>query len=255
MRFKGARALVTGASSGIGRAIAVEFAREGADVCIAARRADRLEEVASGVRALGRRAVVSVCDVTREADVRATVAAAVAALGGLDAVVANAGIGVTGHFEKLTADDFRRQFETNVFGALHTAMAAVPELAKSRGRLALIGSVMGHVPLPKSAPYTMSKFAVTALAQTLQYDLRAKGVSTTLVSPGFVESEIRRKDNDGAPKDDPVPSWLVMPAETAARKIVRAMARRRREIVITIHGKVAVWIHRHFPWLIRAVVR
>ena len=251
MRFAGKTALVTGASAGIGRALAMEFAREGADVAVAARRMDLLEKLVRDIEGLGRRALALRCDVTREDEVRTAVAETVSRFGAIDVAVANAGFGVVGPVEQLTSDDFRRQFETNVFGVIHTVKAAMAELEKSRGRLALVGSVSGHLTVPGTAAYSMSKYAVRSLAEALFHELRPKGVSVTLISPGFVESEFRQVDNQGVlhpGAGDPYPRWLVMPVETAARKIVRAIADRRREIILTGHGKLAVFCQRHFPW-------
>ena len=172
--------------------------------------------------------------------------------------MANAGFGVVGPFMLLEVDDYRRQFETNVFGVLRTIKAALPDVRHARGRIAIIGSVAGHVAAPGSSPYAMSKFAVRALAEALGHELAPTGVSVTLASPGYVRSELRRVDNRGVlrePTPDPVPKLLVMPAERAARQIVRAIARRRGEVVITGHGKAAVFFQRHTPWLTSAVIR
>ena len=111
--------------------------------------------------------------------------------------MANAGFGVVGPIERLTLDDYRRQFETNVFGVLRTVFATLAELRRSRGRLVIVGSVSGHVALPNASPYAMSKFAVRALAQALDFELRPTGVSVTLVSPGFVDTELHQVDNRG----------------------------------------------------------
>jgi NAD(P)-dependent dehydrogenase (short-subunit alcohol dehydrogenase family) len=197
-------------------------------------------------------------DVTVDGDLERAAASARATFGRLDVVVANAGFGVVGPFERLTLDDYRRQFETNVFGVLRTVRATLDDLKASRGRLVVIGSVAGHVATPGSSPYSMSKFAVRALSQALGHELAPAGVSVTLVSPGFVESEIHRVDNTGVfhpEAPEPIPRWLSMPAERAARIIVRAAARRRREIVVTGHGKVAVFLQRHLPWLVSAGIR
>jgi len=250
--------LITGASSGIGAALAREWAREGADLALAARRVDRLEELAAECRTRGRRALVIPCDVTRDGDVERTVATAREALGRLDVVVANAGFGVVGNVERLTLADYRRQFETNVFGVLRTVYAALPELRTTRGRLVVMGSVSGHIAAPGSSAYSMSKFAVRALSNALGLELARSGVSVTLITPGFVVSEIHQVDNRGVwhpETGDIVPGWLRMPAETAARQIVRAAARRRREVVITAHGKAAVFLHRHVPWLVTSAMR
>jgi short-subunit dehydrogenase len=256
--FTGQVVLITGASSGIGAALAREWARRGADVALCARRSERLEAVARDCRALGRRALVLAGDVTRDGDLERAVAETRAALGKIDVVVANAGFGVAGSLDALSIDDYRRQLETNVFGVLRTIYAGLDELRRTRGRLVLVGSVSGHVATPGASAYSMSKFALRGLAESLGPELAAHGVAVTLVSPGFVESEIRQVDNRGVHHPDardPVPGWLQMPAATAARHIVKAVARRRREAVITGHGKVAVFLQRHASWLVAAGVR
>ncbi len=258
MRFAGKTALVTGASAGIGRALALEFAREGANVAIAARRLELLEKLARDIEGLGRKALPLRCDVTQEDDVKAAIETAVSTFGTLDVVVANAGFGVVGPIEQLTMDDFRRQFETNIYGALHTVKSAIPALEKTRGRLALVGSVSGYVAVPATGAYAMSKFAVRALADALFHELRPKGIAVTLISPGFIESDFRQVDNKGVHhpgQGDPYPQWIVMKVETAARKIVRAIARGKREIILTGHGKLAVFLQRHFPGVLSLFFR
>jgi short-subunit dehydrogenase len=228
-------------------------------VALSARRLDRLEALASEIGKTGRRAVVIPCDVTRDGDLERAADQARAALGKLDVVVANAGFGVTGKLETLSLDDYRRQLETNVFGVLRTVYATLDDLKKTRGRLVLIGSVSGHVAVPGSSAYSMSKFAVRGLAASLGHELAPYGVAVTLISPGLVESEISQVDNYGvwraqAPRR-PIPRSIVMATPTAARKIVNAVARRRREVVITGFGKAAVVLQRHLPWLLAAIIR
>ena len=251
--FSGQVALVTGASSGIGAALARELARQGADLVLAARRVDRLQAVAMDIEGTGRACLVAPCDVTIDGDLERVVAEARARFGHIDVAVANAGFGVVGPLASLSLTDYRRQFETNVFGVLRTIYATLPELQQRRGRLAIIGSVAGWVATPGSSPYSMSKFAVRALADALAHELAPSGVSVTLISPGLVTSEIRRVDNQGRLRDEerePVPDWLVMPVEKAARLIARAIARRRHEVDITGHGKFAVFVQRHTPRLL-----
>lgn len=249
--------MVTGASSGIGTAIAVEYARRGADLVLAARRTDRLDEVASQVRSIGRRALPVSCDVTVDGDVERAVSEGLASLGSIDRVYANAGFGVGGPLEKLELEDYRRQFETNVFGVLRTVFASVDALKESRGCLAIIGSVSGFVAMPGGSPYSMSKASVHVLADALRTEFARHGVGVTLVVPGFIKSEIRRVDNRGVFRPevrDRIPEWLPMAADTAARKIVNAVESRRRVLVLTGHGRIAVLLQRHAPWLLAAAI-
>ena len=256
MKFQGQAVLITGASSGIGAALARELAREGARLVLMARRRDRLDSLCAELAPA--EAVVHVGDVTQRADLDAAVALAVERYGRLDMAVANAGFGVVGPLAKLNVEDYRRQFETNVFAAIETSKACLAELLKSRGRLVLIGSVAGYISTPNASPYAMSKFAIRAFAEALRPELAPHGVAVTLISPGFVTSEIRQVDNRGgwhAHAKDPLPSWLPMPADVAAKKIISAVYRRRREAIITVHGKILVWLSRFAPWVLRLAMR
>jgi short-subunit dehydrogenase len=254
--FRDKVVLITGASSGIGEELALQLAQSGAKLTLAARRKEQLEALAEKIATLGSaRPLVTPCDVSRDGDLELAVDETVRCHSRLDVVFANAGFGVVGPLHKLSIADYRRQFETNVFGVLRTIYAALPELEKSRGNLALIGSVSGWVATPGASPYNMSKFAFRALANSVHEELLRAGIKLTLISPGFVVSNIRRVDNQNsvhASANDPVPAWIQMPTALAANQILRAVARSKREQIITFHGKLFVLIERFAPWLIRA---
>lgn len=257
-RLDGKVAFITGASAGIGAAMARDFVRRGADVVLTARRWERLEALALEIRAKGKRAVVARCDVTVDGDLEKAVELAVEELGRIDYVVANAGFGVAGWFHRRELEDYRRQFETNVFGVLRTAFATMDALQKSGGCFAIMGSVMSHVATPGTSPYAMSKHAVRALAASLRNEWKGRGVAVTLLAPGFVDSEIRQVGNDGAfdpEAHETIPRWLRLRTDTAARKMVTAVVRRRREAVVSVHGKVAVFLQRHTPGVFDFLLR
>jgi NAD(P)-dependent dehydrogenase (short-subunit alcohol dehydrogenase family) len=248
---------ITGAGSGIGRATALEFGRCGATVAVSGRRDERLQEVVEQLRQQGADALAVTCDVRQETDLAQAVQTVVERFGRLDIAVANAGFSVFGKVETLTAADWSRQFETNVVGAAQTARYALPELRRTRGRLGLIGSVLGLVAAPGFGAYTASKYAVRALGQTLAMELHGSGVSCTTVHPGFVASEITQVDNRGQfhPKrKDPRPSMIVWPADKAARVVVKALRQRKREVVFTGHGRLGAWFGAHAPSLVHAAM-
>jgi short-subunit dehydrogenase len=244
--------LITGASAGIGAALSEIFAKQGAKVALTARRLERLEELSISLNEQGYQTLPLRCDVTDQESVQACIDQVIEHWGHLDVVIANAGFGVAGAFKRLKVEEYQRQFDTNIFGVIHTLKSALPHLENSKGRAVIIGSVNGYVSLSKNSAYAMSKFAVRALAQSLWIEWAKLGVSTTLIEPGFVETEIRKVNNKGVYKaeaKDFVPSWLMMPALKAAQQISRATYKRKREVVITGHGKVLVWLARHWPWL------
>jgi short-subunit dehydrogenase len=257
--FRDKVVFITGASSGIGEELAWQLSGAGAKLTLAARRTELLDNLAQRIAGAGRLTPVAVrCDVTYDRDLQNAVAESVRQWGKLDMVIANAGFGVVGALRNLSVEDYRRQFDTNVFGVLRTVYAALPEIEKTKGNIVIIGSVSGWSASPGASPYVMSKFAVRALANSITPELRLLGVKVTLISPGFVASNIRRVDNQGKfhpGAKDQISSWLVMPTEKAVRQILRAVARGKREAIITGHGKILVVLERFTPWLIRAAGR
>jgi len=249
--------LITGASSGIGAGLAREFARRGLRVALVARRIAQLEALAAELRAAGAAASAHCGDVTVDGDI-ARVVGELAALGVAPGIViANAGFGVVGNAANLDLADYRRQFETNVFGVVRTLHESLPALRSHGGRFVIMGSVAGYLSAAGSSPYTMSKFAVRALAEALHGELRSAGVGCTLISPGFVDSDIRRVDNRGglhAHAKDPIPAWLRMKTDDAARIMAAGILRGRKEVIVTTHAKVMVFLARHFPRFTRWVL-
>jgi len=248
---------ITGGGTGIGRAMALEFAARGADVAVSGRRVDKLDDVVAEIERMGRRGLAVACDVTDEDDVDRVVAAVVEALGRLDVAVANAGYSVSGKIETLRAAEWRRQFEVNVVGLTSTIRSALPELRKTKGRMVLIGSVAGVVASPGVGAYHASKYAVRAIGQVLAMELAGSGVTCTTVQPGFVESEITKVDNLGGYHEgweDRRPQQLMWETEKAAMTIVNAVAARRREFTFTGHGKAAAFLGKHAPGLVHHAV-
>ncbi|MCS5709295.1 SDR family NAD(P)-dependent oxidoreductase [Candidatus Berkiella cookevillensis] len=251
--FKDKVILITGASSGIGAALAKGFAQEKAKLALLARRFNKLEVIASLCKMSDSQALALVCDVSKETEIEKAVATVQQQLGSIDVVIANAGFGVVANVENLTLTDFQRQFETNVYGVLRTLYATLDDLKKTQGRLVIIGSASGHISIPKYAAYAMSKHAITALAETLYAELAPYGISVTLISPGFVKTEIRNVNNLGIYQEgtrDPLPEWLRLDADKAAKIIIKAIRLRQRERIITVSGKLGVILNRVFPGLL-----
>ncbi len=248
---------ITGASSGIGKAMAFEWVRLGYRVVLSSRRKELLDKVADEIRHSGGEALVIPCDIMEEIAIENAVQQIINTWGRLDVVIANAGFGVFGNMEKLTAKDWNRQLQGNVTGLALTVKYALPHLKKTNGRIGLLGSVGAYLPNPNLGAYGASKAAVHSIGQTLQVELMGTGVSCTTLHPGFVISEIARIDNDGVwhpERPDPRPSNLIWPTDKAAKVMVKAILKRKRNYVFTGHGKIFVWLQRWFPGLMRVII-
>ncbi len=255
--LRGKTVWITGASAGIGRALALELGSRGANVAVSARRADRLAALVQDIEKGGSRALAVECDVTKEEAVQAAVGAVVAHFGQLDIAVANAGFSIVGKIANLTADEWRRQLDTNVVGLAVSARHAIPELLKTEGRIVLVGSVASMLVAPNSGAYAASKYAVRAIGQTLSVELHGSGVTCTTIHPGFVESEIAQVDNEGqfdAERPDKRPKRFMWPTDRAAKVMANAIEARKREYVFTGHGKIGAWVGRHWPGLIHVAM-
>ena len=245
-------ALITGASSGIGLALARELAQQSVKLVLLARRAEKLAAIAAQIDPSGQRVIAIPGDVTKDGDIEKAVNIARSKFGKIDIAIANAGFGVKGNLEDLTIDDYRNQWETNVFGVLSTVYATLDELKQTQGRLVIIGSVNGYVVFPGVSPYIMSKFALRALCESLSIELAPYGISVTHVCPGFVatESRLAKLQNPETQKKEQIPLWMLMSTTETARQIVKAIAIRKKEIILTGYGKLAVWLKHYLPGLL-----
>lgn len=247
---------ITGASSGLGRGMALEFASQGATVAVSARRMDELNTVVQEIESRGGKAKAYFCDVLDPKTIETCVDQILSDFGKLDVAVANAGFGVMGSIEQLTEADWQRQLAGNVTGLALTCKYALPHLKKTKGRLALIGSVAAFVPNPGIGAYGASKAAVHNIGESLQVELKGSGVSCTTIHPGFVDSNITRIDNEGhfhPHRQDPRPANLMWPTDKASKVMVAAIQKRKKVFVFTGHGKVVVFIGKYFPNLMRKV--
>jgi short-subunit dehydrogenase len=258
-QYAGKIVLITGASSGIGEALAKRFADLGANLVLVARRKERLDQLARDIQEFGVESLCCQADISRDGEVEDAVKFAIAKFGRIDVVVAGAGFAVAGNLEKLSLLDYRNQFETNVFGVLRTIYTCMPELKKTSGRLAIIGSVVSEISMPHDTAYCMSKHALAGLADGLRAELNQYGISLTFVLPGFVDTGIHRVNNNNEPETgrdtDPPPKLLLMPPAQAAKVIEKAITARRNMQVVTIHARVVLFINRLFPGIFAWALR
>ncbi|TLN18863.1 SDR family oxidoreductase, partial [bacterium] len=241
-------AIVTGASAGIGRALALNLAGQGASVVLAARRAERLEQVAAQCRALGGQALAVPTDVGDEAACRALVEQTIAAFGRLDLLVNNAGLAASALFDEFPdLSLFRRTMDANFYGTVYCTYYALPHLKRSRGRILAISSLGGKAALPYNTPYCASKYALHGFFDALRMELRGSGVGVTVVCPWWVATEFHtaQLNKDGLPRGAErgrdMYTAKTMSSETCAAIALRAADRRRREVLMG-PGALAVWL-------------
>ena len=240
----GGRAIVTGASGGIGRAIALELARHGVDLVVVARRQERLEQLCAEIQSLGQRAELIVGDLTDSAVRQAAVDRASSAFGGLDILINNAGVGALGPFDQAQPERLRRVMEVNFFALAEMTRAALPLLKQGRRPILVnIGSILGHRGVPRSSEYCASKFAVEGFSQSLRAELAPHGIDVLVVSPASTESEFF---NHLVEQQGPI-SWRSRrpaSAESLARATVRALRRGQHRLLPTWSARFIDWANR-----------
>ena len=247
--------LITGASSGIGAHLAMTFAESSYSLLLLARRENLLQEVKEKCLKINSEiSVETFCaDVRQDEDLKKVESFIHENDLTLKIVIANAGFGVMGKAKNLVLDDYKNQFETNVFGLLRTFYTFKDHLIKTKGHLALMGSISSYLGTPTLTPYCMSKFAVRAFAEGVFFEMKSLGVKCTLICPGLVESQIRFVNNKGQYNPnakDPAPKWLIVDTKSATAAMKKAILKGKKEIIITGHGKLMVFIQRHFPKLL-----
>ncbi len=251
--------IVTGASSGIGRALSLQLAEQGAWLALAARDVVQLETVAEECRRYSGRAIVVPTDVAEQAQCQKLVEQTVAEYGRLDTLINNAGISMWTPFEQLQdLSIFETIMRVNYLGAVYCTYYALPYLRKTRGRLVAVSSLGGKSGLPTRSGYSASKHAMVGFFDSLRMELVGSEVSVTIIYPGFVTSAIRERayGADGKPLGkSPVREAEVMSTEECARIMVKAMARRKREEVMTLRGKLGQWVKLIAPGVVDQMAR
>ncbi|MDA1052368.1 MAG: SDR family oxidoreductase [Planctomycetota bacterium] len=253
-KIEGLRTIVTGASSGMGRQIACELAKQGARLIVTARRAERLEELLAELRTLDADAVAVVGDVVDAATRTALVETARREFGGLDALVNNAGIGAIGPFSDADEDRLRRVMEVNFFAPVELIRLAVPLLRQgNRPIIANVSSVLGHRAVANKSEYCASKFALHGFSDALRCELAGDGIDVLLVSPSTTSSEffdrvIDKRDDSNAQLPH------AMSPRVVAQKTVQAMRRGQHEVILSAGGKALVWLDRLCPPLMNRIL-
>lgn len=249
------RILITGASGGIGRALAEALLDRGARVLVMARRGEVLDEWRAAHPDMADQIVTFAGDVTRAEDRTAMLRLAQDRWGGLDVLVNNAGLGALGRFSESDPAILRRVFEVNFFAAVELTRAALPLLCVGKSPLIVnIGSILGHRATPQNSEYCASKFALRGWSESVRPELRRTGIDLLLVSPGTTESDFYANtlsEQKAPPWHNPPP----VPASEVARQIVRAMERGSREVIPSWRGKGLVWANRFVPGIVERIMR
>lgn len=249
--FREKVAIITGASSGIGRAIAWRLAQEGARVVLAARRQSALEEAAAQIEQLGGEALLAPTDVASQADVTRLIETTMQRFGRIDFVIANAGVYYRGDITTLSAEVFQQSLDVNFMGAVRPVLAALPHLqAQKSGHIVLMCSMDGKKGIRSDGPYVAAKYAMAGFGDVLRQDLHGTGVDVSIIFPGRV--------------DTPMIDGLVVPGiskpvspDLVAAAVLDAIRRRRPEVIVPYRARLLLVAHLVSPrlsdWAIRTL--
>jgi len=244
--------IITGASSGIGRALAKEFAAKGSRLSLGARRTELLEQLQQELPET--EILITKTNVSDENDCRALIEETIKRFGQIDVLINNAGISMRAIFEEVDTKVIRQLMDVNFFGTVYCSKFALPYLLKTKGSLVGVISIAGYVGLPGRTGYSASKFAIRGFLDTVRIENLKKGLHVLVAAPGFTASEVRKValTTDGTQQGEtPRDESKMMSAEECARHIVRAIEKRKRELILTFtEGKLTVFLGKFFPSLL-----
>lgn len=251
MSFQGKVVLVTGASSGIGAASCVEFAKRGATLVLAARRKEKLDEAARSLQRYGAKTLVCPCDVSKRDQVERMGRQVTDELGKVDVLVNNAGFAIYGSVSDLTVEQIESQMATNYLGMIYCVKEFMPRMLENKsGHIVNVASVAASFGLPGIAPYCASKFAMLGFSEGLSHELKGTGVGVTVVSPIMVKTDFFDHPSFKSMKY----SATALSARTVARAVVSAATSSRLEIIVPGVVRGAVWAKHTIPYLINPII-
>ncbi|KYG85416.1 short-chain dehydrogenase [Roseivirga seohaensis] len=242
--------IITGASSGIGKALAIEFAKLGAHIVITGRNEARLNEVAEILDGMKTRNLCLQLDVAKEKDNEILVNETLNTFGKIDILINNAGISMRALFEEIEMDVFKKVMDINFYGTLYATKYCLPEILKTKGSIVGVSSINGYRGTPARTAYTASKYAMNGFMESLRTEVMHRGVHVLVACPGFTGTNIRNAalTADGTSQgESPRDEGKMMTAEEVAQGIIKAIQKRKRDIVFTSQGKLAVFLNKWIP--------
>ena len=251
--------IITGASVGIGKELALQLAQQGAWLALAARNFEQLQQVAEQCQQAGGRAIAIATDVADKSQCKRLVEQTIDEYGRIDTLINNAGITMSSRFKDIKdLSIFDKIMQVNYLGSVYTTYYALPYLRQTKGRIVGISSLTGKNGVPTRTGYAASKHAMAGFFDSLRIELEDDGISVTMIYPGFVATEIRYRalSSDGIPLGKShLNEENIMSAEKCARLIIDAAAKRKREVVMTAKGKLGLWMKLIAPRLVDKVAK
>lgn len=249
--------VITGASSGIGKACAHEFASRGAKLVLSARSGDKLNQLAKELEHTGTETLIVKADVSQESDCKQLIASTINKWGKIDVLINNAGISMRAAFKDIDVSVIKNVMDVNFWGAVYCTRYAVPHLIESKGTIVGISSIAGYRGLPGRTGYSASKFAMNGFLEALRTEVMNLGVNVLTVAPGFTASNIRNTalNSEGkAQAESPLNEQKLMTSEEVATHIYKGVVRRKRTITLTSQGKMTVFMNKWFPGIMDNIV-